>query len=76
MEVCKNCMKTYKTKRTLAQHMIKCNQKAESKELERLINFELDDYLIFINKKIDRLMKESKYNDDILDDILFTPLHI
>lgn len=47
-----------------------CLIKKEEDELGNQGIFELDDYLISINKKIEKLLSQSKYNDDILDDIL------
>jgi hypothetical protein len=42
----------------------------EKRELDSQVIFELNSYLVSINKKIEKLFSQSKYSDDILDDIL------
>ncbi len=70
MEICNNCKKTYKNKKSLAKHIKICIIKMEKRELDSQVIFELNSYLVSINKKIEKLFSQSKYSDDILDDIL------
>jgi hypothetical protein len=74
---CNNCCKKYKNKSTFNKHINICT-KIYEKKLSLSINninldctkFNIDEYLININKKINELFAKSKYNEDILQDRL------
>jgi hypothetical protein len=69
---CGKCGKQYKTKKTLTKHSKICEEKAKSKENINILqdNFTIDKYIEFINNEISTVIKKSKYNDDLLEDIL------
>ena len=67
---CNNCDKICKNNQTLKKHSKKCDTKEESKSTKLQTDFDIDKYIDFINNEISILLKKSKYNDDILEDIL------
>lgn len=67
---CKNCGKIYKTNQTLKKHNKTCNTNVELKSAKLQTDFDIDKYIEFINNEIYMLIKKSKYNDNILEDIL------
>jgi len=71
---CKKCGKIYKTNQTLKKHSKKCDTKEELKSAKLQIDFDINTYITFINDEIAKCFKNSKYNDDILEDILLDDL--
>jgi hypothetical protein len=68
---CNRCRKSYKNSKSLNKHSKICKAKnCELKNNEKEKIFNLEDYLDDINKKIEKVMKQSKYNEDIIEDIL------
>ena len=67
---CGKCGKQYKTKKTLNKHSKKCDTKEESKSIRLQTDFTIDKYIAFVNNEITTLFTQSKYNDDLLEDIL------
>ena len=77
---CNHCKKNYKNKSSLTKHIKKCkkntniienkNELSEFSDLKITNEFNVDEYIIKINKKIQDYLKKSKYNDDILEDEL------
>jgi len=77
---CNHCKKNYKNKSSLTKHIKKCkkntniienkNELSEFSDLKITNEFNIDEYIIKINKKIQDYLKKSKYNDNILEDEL------
>jgi len=69
---CGKCGKQYKNKKTLTKHSKICEDKQKSKANINTLqdNFNIDKYIAFVNNKINTLITKSKYNDDLLEDIL------
>ena len=67
---CGKCGKQYKTKKTLTKHSKICNSKDASITDTLQDNFNIDKYIEFVNNEITTLIKKSKYNDNLLEDIL------
>jgi hypothetical protein len=69
---CGKCGKQYKNKKTLTKHSKICEEKQKSKANINTLqdNFNINKYIAFVNNEINTLITKSKYNDDLLEDIL------
>jgi len=67
---CSDCKKIYKNKQSLTKHGKICKVKMQNKDKGVEKEFILSNYLEMIDKKIDKIMNESKSDDTLLEDLL------